>query len=213
MLGVIPCAGAGTRLRMGTKGLIKIKGKYLITYPLINMFELGIRKVIIIQNEKDIENVLGNNWNGMQLEYVTQDEKKGSADAILLTEKLINEDMLIILGDIIFTGNLWDMKMAFKKTNLLVGMQEVKDKEEIKKNFGIDPSGRFIEKPKNVSNLKPLIGLGIYMATPELFDAIRMSPIGGELTDALNYVKKTDYHILEGFYMNVNTPEDYKKVK
>ena len=213
MLGVIPCAGKGTRLRMGIKGLIKIKGKYLITYPLLNMFELGIRKVIIIQNEHDIENVLGNNWNGMQLEYVTQNEKKGSADAILLVEKLINEDMLIILGDIIFTGNLWDMKMAFKKTNLLVGMQEVKNKEEIKKNFGIDPSGRFIEKPKNVSNLKPLIGLGIYMATPELFDAIRMSPIEGELTDALNYVKKTDYHILEGFYMNVNTPEDYKKVK
>jgi glucose-1-phosphate thymidylyltransferase len=215
MVGVLPCAGMGTRLGMGTKGLVKIKNKYLIEYPLLNMFELGIRKVIIIQNEKDIENVLGNNWNGMPLEYVTQKEKKGSAHAISLAEDLVSgDDMLIILGDIIFKGDLYPMKSAFKgmKTDLLVGMQKVENKEEIKKNFGLDYTKQFIEKPKDVSNLKSLIGLGIYMATKELFKAIKKNPVG-ELTDALNYVEERDWYILKGYYMNVNTKEDFKKIK
>lgn len=220
MKGVIPCAGDGKRLGEKCKALMKVNGKFLIEYPLKNMFDLGIKNVIIIQNEKDIENELKYNWNGINLEYVTQVKKKGSAHAIYLAKKLCSgEQICVILGDIIFEGKLDEMfkKFILDKYDCLVGGQEVTDKECIKKSYGIYQSGKFIEKPTDVSNLKNVLGLGIFIFNKSLFEMIKITPKNKikkehDIIDVLNQFKNKGYFLLEGYYININTKEELNEV-
>ncbi len=217
MIGIIPAAGKGSRLGMGSKPLVNYKGKYLIEYSLLAMLDLGIKKAIIIQNEKDIENVLGEDYHRIQLIYVTQKEKKGIAHAISLTEDIANnEDLCIILGDVYFEGSLRLMKEFFEKNDYdcLIPVKKINDVNKLKNfAYGITNDGKFIEKPLEVENLKLLQGLALYMMKPVIFDIIRILPKSErfgelEITDSLNYFKKPGIFILEGEYRNINTKED-----
>lgn len=219
MIGIIPAAGNGKRLNMGCKALVKVNGRRLIEYPLENMMDLEINKVIIIENETDISSVLGKRWNNINLEYVTQKEKKGIAHAISLTEDLVDDDFIIILGDIVYSGFLDEMKHNFEylTTDLLVAMKPVKDKKEIKKSFGVRKN-KFVEKPKTIRGLEPFLGLGVYMANKKLFDAIRKTKVSKlrneiELTDALNHVENSKVHFLTEKYINVNNEIELEEVK
>jgi dTDP-glucose pyrophosphorylase len=219
MIGVIPCAGNGIRLGETSKPLTKVNGKLLIEYPLKNMLDLGIKTVVIIQNEKDIQNELGFNWNGIEIKYITQEKKKGSAHAIYLAKKLCEgEDTCVILGDIISDMNLKEMKDKFysEEYGCLVGGMYVDNKELIKKSYGIYGNGKFIEKPKDVSKLTNILGLGIFMFNYTLFDMIKITPKNKikkefDIIDTLNKFKKSGFFILTGNYININTPEELKE--
>ena len=220
MIGVIPAAGNGTRLGEKSKSLTKVNGKFLIEYPLQNMLDLGIYHVIIIQNGKDIENEIQYNWNGIKIEYVTQVKKKGTAHAISLAKKLCGEDdICVILGDIVSDMPLMKMRAEFysKDYDCLVGAICVLDKEEIKKSYGIYHSGKFIEKPTDVSNLLTVMGLGFFMFKPTLFDMIKITPKNKlkkehDIIDVLNQFKNSGFFMMIGNYKNINTPEELQEV-
>lgn len=214
MKGIIPAAGEGKRLGGACKALLKIDNKYLIEYPLMNMKDLGILEVIIVQHGDQIQKKLGDSYLGMKLNYVKQKERKGIAHAISLTKKLIGRDSFcIILGDIIYKGkDLWMMKIAFESSDIdyMVALKQIRDKQEIKKSYGY-LNGKFIEKPKDVSDFPSFLGLGIYMANPTFFEAIKKTkPVNGEIgiTDALNEVKLIKPFLLNEFYQNINTKEE-----
>jgi len=220
MIGVIPAAGNGTRLGEKSKSLTKVNGKFLIEYPLQNMLDLGIKNVVIIQNEKDIEEAIGRHWGDIDLDYVTQRKKKGTANAISLAKKFCGEDdICVILGDIISDMPLIKMKKEFyeKKYDCLVGATCVLDKEEIKKSYGIYPNGRFIEKPKDISNLLTVMGLGFFMFNSTLFDMIKITPKNKikkehDIIDVLNKFKKSGFFLMIGNHRNINTPEELQEV-
>ena len=224
MIGVIPCAGKAKRFGK-CKALIKIKGKPLIKHIILNMMPF-VKKIIIIQHGKEIEKAIGDNYLDIPIVYVQQKHRKGIAHAIYKCKRIVNENMIIILGDIIYDGNFIDMKQSFEKSKVdfLFGVQKVKDKKLIKKSYGIfyEEFLRVIEKPleSDLDNLFPYLGLGIYMATPKLFDYIKQTKPNErtgeiEFTDTINIVPKDlcAANILEGDYININTMEDYKKVK
>jgi dTDP-glucose pyrophosphorylase len=218
IIGIIPCAGAGTRLGMGIKSLIKYHEKYLIEYPLINMMQLGITKVIIIHNGPDIQNIFGNKWNDIELIYVEQIERKGIAHAISLCENITkNENIIVILGDIIYFGDLNKMKNIFNNIDCLVGMKKITNKELIRDSYGVfGICNKFVEKPFKVNHLRPLLGLGIYIFSKEIYNAIRKTPSSSrgeiEITDTLNNFKDSNIILLDGFYKNINTQDDLEKI-
>ncbi len=214
MKGIIVAAGKAKRLGGVCKALIKIDNKFLIEYPLMNMKDLGVLEIIIIQHGDQIQKKIGDSYLGMKLNYVEQKERKGIAHAISLTEKMIKGDnFCIILGDIIYKGkDLWMMRTAFEysKMDCMVALKQIRDKEEIKKSYGY-LDGKFIEKPKDVSEFPNFLGLGIYMANSNLFEAIKKTkPVNGEIgiTDTLNEVKLIKPFLLNEFYLNINTKED-----
>jgi len=213
MKGIIVAAGKGERLGGVCKALIKIDNKYLIEFPLGNMKDLGIKEVIIVQHGGAISEKLGNTYQDMKLIYVQQEERKGIGHAVSLTKDVIGDDSFcIILGDIIYKGTLQIMKTTFETSNLdcMVGLKQIQDREEIKKSYG-HLNGKFIEKPKDVSNFPHFLGLGIYMANPNFYKAIeKVRPVNDEIgiTDALNKVKRIRPFLLNEFYQNINTKEE-----
>ena len=114
MKGIILAAGAGTRLSPATfpisKILLPVYDRPMIYYPLSTLMMAGIRDILIITNEKDIENfrkTLGDGSQfGVRIEYDIQYVQRGISDAFIIAERWIdNERVALILGDNIFYGD------------------------------------------------------------------------------------------------------------
>ena len=113
MKGIILAAGAGTRLSPATlpisKILLPVYDRPMIYYPLCTLMTAGIRDILIITNEADLENfrrTLGDGSQfGIHIEYDVQHVQRGIADALMIGERFIGGDSVcLVLGDNIFYG-------------------------------------------------------------------------------------------------------------
>ena len=114
MRGIILAGGKGTRLYPLTLGvskqLLSCYDKPIIYYPLSTLLLAGIRDIVIISKSQDAPlfyNVLGDGSRfGCNLNYVTQDDANGIAEAYILAEKYNSgASTSLILGDNIFIGS------------------------------------------------------------------------------------------------------------
>jgi len=223
MKGVVIAAGKGSRLGEGCKALVDVRGKPLVTYPLDTLKRAGMKDVVIVQHEGDISSKLGYSYDGLRLSYVSQNERKGIAHALGLTEHLVGgESMAIVLGDVIYRGDglshmvgvFYDAADDARPFDMIAGMQRVDDKEEIKKSYGLK-EGVFVEKPQDVTELPNLLGLGMYVASHRIFDKIRKLKLSNgeyQITDLLNQVN-TYPCIVRGSYININTQDELKRAR
>ena len=111
MKGIVLAGGAGTRLYPLTlsisKQLIPVYDKPMIYYPISTLISMGIKEILIISTERDInlfENLLkdGSDY-GCKFNYLTQSQPNGIAEAFLIGREFIkNSNVTLILGDNIF---------------------------------------------------------------------------------------------------------------
>lgn len=126
MKGIILAGGAGSRLypltKVITKQLQPIYDKPMIYYPLSLLMLVGVKDILIITTTEDsqhFKNLLGDGERfGIKLQFETQNEPKGIAQAYLIGEKfLAGQGSVMILGDNLFHGN-FNMFRETVKTQL-----------------------------------------------------------------------------------------------
>ncbi|WNZ07178.1 glucose-1-phosphate thymidylyltransferase RfbA [Streptomyces sp. 11x1] len=178
MKGIILAGGNGTRLQpltfAGSKQLAPVYDKPMIYYPLSMLMLAGIRDILIITRPADLpafQALLGDGRQlGLSLDYATQDEPRGIADAFLVGENHIRgEQCALVLGDNLFHGaNLPIMlrRTALKMGGCVLFGHEVADPER----FGvaeIDAQGELVsieEKPRNPRSKLAIPGLYFFDA-------------------------------------------------
>ena len=178
MKGIILAGGAGTRLypltMVTSKQLLPVYDKPMIFYPLSTLMMAGIKDILIISTPTDLPNferLLGDgSMFGINLSYKVQPSPDGLAQAFLLGEEFIGDDLCaMILGDNIFYGNGLGQSLKGAVANAEKGIATifgyyVTDPER----FGIvefDSEGNVIsveEKPENPKSNYCITGLYFY---------------------------------------------------
>lgn len=193
MIAVIPVAGAGARLRPLTytqpKPLIPVAGKPIISYIIDDLTKIGTKKFIFIigyLGEK-IENFLKEAYPDLDMEFVEQQERKGSGHAIWLAKNKWKKakELIIIFGDTILDLNY--KKMLKAKSSVLC-VKEVKDPTK----FGVVELSEKEEVIKVVE--KPLIPKS-NLAMVGLYKIKKVK----ELAAALDFNIKNNFHTEEEF--------------
>tara|TARA_B100000787_G_scaffold166249_1_gene151175 strand:+ start:136 stop:1008 length:873 start_codon:yes stop_codon:yes gene_type:complete len=145
MRGIILAGGSGTRLHPLTistsKQLLPVYDKPMIYYPLSILMIAGIREVLLITTEKDIDSyilLLGDGSQfGISIEYKIQKKPNGLAEAFILGEDFIgSQNVCLILGDNLFYGH---------------GMQKIllEAKKEVETNYNAQVFGVEVASPKD----------------------------------------------------------------
>ena len=166
--GIILAGGYGTRMSPLTKAvnkqLLPIYDKPLIFYPLSILMLAGIRDILIIVNQGQLQQfnkILPEGKNlGIKINYAQQKYPKGLPDAFIIGEKFINkENVALILGDNFFYGQSLTEKLkecAKLKSGAKIFLHSVSDPS----NYGVVKINqknkilKIIEKPKKyLSNL------------------------------------------------------------
>lgn len=172
--GIILAGGSGTRLHPSSlvvsKQLMNVYDKPLIYYPLCTLMIAGIKDILIITNEDQVDQfkkLLGNGMRlGINITYKIQDKPNGLPEAFVIAEDFIGDDnVCMVLGDNIIFGNNLDsiLQEAQKETGATILSYPVKDPER----FGVIEFDGYDEgdvvsieeKPENPKSNRALIGI------------------------------------------------------
>ena len=212
MKGIILAAGNGTRLFPATypvsKILLPVYDRPMIYYPLSTMISAGIKDILVIVSEKDIDSFkrsLGDGSRfGVNIEYMIQYVQRGISDAFIIAEDWIKgERIALILGDNIFYGgNTEDVISEAPRSTAgaTIFGYKVKDPER----FGViefDDNGKVLsleEKPKDPKSDYAAVGIYFYDGKAS-FIAKKLKPSARgelEITDLnIEYLKMGDLSV------------------
>ena len=198
MKGIILAGGTGSRLypltKVTNKHLLPV-GRYpMIYWPLKSLLECGVREIMVVtgvQHLDAIVKVLGSGRDyGAELSYRVQDEAGGIAQALGLCRGFgQNENLMVLLGDNIFLGDLSPYVAGFE-----FGARLLLYEHEQPERFGVarlNAEGQMVEileKPKEPPSR--LVVTGCYLYDSQVFDIIAaLKPSGRgelEITDVNN---------------------------
>ncbi|MEQ9116168.1 MAG: glucose-1-phosphate thymidylyltransferase RfbA [Rickettsiales bacterium] len=234
MKAVLLAGGSGSRLyplsTYVTKQLLPVYDKPLIYYPLSTLMTLGIRDILIITNNNDLENIkalLGNGrCYGINISYETQDRPRGIAHGLIIAKEFLEgQACCLILGDNIFYGadiynNKENNKFKDMVNNLQEGAYTVGYRVADSERYGVlefGPNQEIIsieEKPKIPKS--NWVSTGIYLfdnKAPLIAESLSPSHRGElEITDVLNHYlenKRLKYFLLGRgtAWLDAGTPE------
>ena len=174
--GIILAGGSGTRLypltKVISKQLLPVYDKPMIYYPLSTLMMSGIREILIISTERDLQSfksLLGDGaqW-GIDLSYEIQKRPEGIAQALLIAENFLSgSPSALILGDNIFHGN--SIQLSINRANSISeGASVFAYYVKNPKQYGVvsfDNEGKaetIIEKPKEPQTNYAVTGLYLY---------------------------------------------------
>ena len=165
--------GFGTRLRPLTnnipKPMVPIVNKPILEH-IINLLKTHKIKdfvVLLFYMPDTIKNYLGDGSKfGVRIRYVVPDQDFGTAGAVKLSEKFIDDKFIVISGDVLTDFNLTEIKDFHEKQNTIATLSLYRSKNPLQ--FGIvltnkkDRIVRFLEKPTSSEVFSDTINTGIY---------------------------------------------------
>lgn len=212
---LILAAGKGTRMWPLTdsfpKPLLPLCGRPIIEQQINVLKEIGVKHINIVigHRMKEISDYLGNGKNyNVKINYIIQNEQKGTGHAVSLAEKYISGEFFCLNGDtLIDYENL--ILLSSKKEKMAMMVTDVDDGEK----FGVVriENGKLETIIEKGFKGPASINAGIYLFNEKIFQSLKSvkKSVRGELelTDALklNEIFIVNY---QGFWKDIGSPWD-----
>ena len=220
-VGMILCGGFGKRLRPVTekvpKPLVEIKEDYaILDKQLFDFKNAGVEEVYLLAGflHEKIEERYGDEYKGIKIHYVIEDEPLGTLNAIRLGMEALGEEKQVVIrnGDIVADVNLKKMIEMGEKSDYHVTMFVTK----MRSPYGIvDLSGDRINSFKEKPLLDYYINGGIYFTKGLLdFGQFKTGDIEKTLFPVLAKENNLGYYKEDGlFWMAIDTSKELESVK
>ena len=226
MKAVVLAAGKGTRLRPLTedkpKGMVQVDGQPLLTHCFEELVQLGTEELLVVvgyKKQKIIDH-FGDEFQGVPITYSHQRTQKGLAHAFLTTEKHINDDFMLMLGDNIFQANLRDVVRRQREDRADAAFLVEEVPYDQADRYGVCDTNKYgeiqrvIEKPDDPPS--NLVMTGFYTFTPAIFHACHLVQPSNrgeyEISEAIDLLIQSGRTIdairLEGWRIDIGYPED-----
>ncbi|HEX3001653.1 MAG TPA: bifunctional sugar-1-phosphate nucleotidylyltransferase/acetyltransferase [Methanoregula sp.] len=215
---VILAAGEGKRMRPLTakrpKVMLPIANRPMMEHLVIAAREAGITDYVFVvgYGEREIRRHFGDGASlGIRIEYATQKQQRGTADAVGAARNHVTGSFLVLNGDMILKNE--DLSALCKRKPTCMCTTTTDHAED----YGVvmAENGHIISLEEKSRHPKSnLINAGAYLFSPEIFeliDAVQPSPRGElELTDALGVLiaRRELYSHPLTYWMDVGYPWD-----
>lgn len=218
---VIMAGGKGTRLRPHTeevpKPMLLVDGKPLMEHIVDQLRDAGIKRVSVATQylaEKISDHFEDGRRFGVELDYVKEDEPRGTAGALALMEPW-TEPLLVINGDVLTQVNFRAM-LEFHRENL-ADMTVAVSKYEMGVPYGVvECDGALVSKLAEKPVYSFLVNAGVYFLEPSVQ---RHVPTDRrfDMTDLIGVLLRegrriVSFPILE-YWLDVGQPKDYEQAK
>jgi len=216
---IILAAGEGSRMRPLTyarpKVMLPIANKPILEHLLIEARKAGIGEFVFIvgYHDEQVRDYFGNGekW-GVTIDYCTQKKQLGTADALKMTEGLVDGNFLVMNGDIIVSQK--DIRSLAKRSDNTLSVVEVEDSQDwglVELSEGkVAHIYEKVEKPPS-----HMANAGLYLFTPDIFDAISQTSksLRGEyeITDSIQLMINKGHRISYqeiGYWLDLSYPWD-----
>lgn len=224
MQAVIMAGGFGTRLKPLTnnipKPMVPIANipilEHLIT--LLKMNEIDDYIILLYYQPDAIKNYFKDGVNfGVKIRYIIPDADYGTAGAVKLAQDFINNDFLVISGDVLTDFNLLQLYKFHKDKNSLATINLYSHENPVQYGIVLTNADqqiiRFLEKPSSSEVFSDTINTGIYYFNKEIFKYI---PEGENLDfskDLFPYLLENNIPIYgfksKGYWRDVGNLEEY----
>jgi len=214
MKAVVLAAGLGTRLKANVpKPLVKVAGREILYRNLRILSELGVDEFIVVARDKRIEEFLIK--HGFKYKMVWNNHpEKGNGYSLYLAKDYVDDDFVLIMGDHVYERAFIEKAIKGKG---LIGDRIAKyvDKDEATKVLCRD--GRVAKIGKELDRYD-YIDTGFFVLSPDIFryaEEIVKEKGDGEvkLSEVIGRAKPPVTEVSGYFWMDVDTPEELKKVR
>ena len=228
MKAVILAAGKGTRMQGLCddlpKPLLPMANRPVLAHTIGQLEAAGVGEVLLVigHQARLIQGSLGRRCGGVTLDYVVQEDPKGTGQATALAEEFAaGEPFLMLFGDIVTSRrHLPDIVRIYG---------EEQPAAVLSVRYFPDPASggavyvengrvvRIVERPQPGETATHYINAGIFVFPPAIFGLLRqveVSPRGEyELTDAIRMLVEGGETVraydLERFWVNLTDPATY----
>lgn len=221
MKAMILAAGKGTRLEPITAGIQKVMlplGPKPILHHLIDAVkDAGITEITLLVGhlEEQIREYFGDGSKfGVDIKYITQKERLGTAHAVEQAD--FDEDFLVLNGDaLISSEGIKDIVSAHDSAATLA-LTEVEDPQ----HYGVVEVHdgkvlKIVEKPQEFD--LNLANIGIYAYSPAIFDAIKKTKKSRrgeyEITSSIEFLINENEFVrgveIRGMWLDIGNPWNY----
>jgi UDP-N-acetylglucosamine diphosphorylase/glucosamine-1-phosphate N-acetyltransferase len=180
MKAVILAAGEGSRMRPLTytrpKVMLPIANKPILEHLIVEAREAGVNEFILVvgYHDEQVRDYFqdGSRWS-VKVSYAAQRKQLGTADAVRMVEGEIDEGFVMMNGDIIVSRR--DIRNLIEQGRNTVSVIQVKDSRglgmiEVREGLVTRIFEKVDKPPSDLANT------GLYLFTPEIFDAVSRTP-------------------------------------
>jgi len=221
MKAVILAAGEGTRMRPLTKNRPKVMlpvGNCPILQHVIEQVKgAGITDIVLVigyHSDTIIDYFKDGRAFGVNMEYVVQKERLGTANAISVAEPLINKRFLVLNGDVMITSAQIKTLRSYNEPVVMTA-HEVDNPRA----FGVlEVNNGHVTHVHEKPEIPPtnLANAGIYIFGPEVFEYIKKTSLSSrneyEITqtilEMINSKINVGYRIIKEKWLDIGRPWD-----